>query len=261
LPVVLGVVRLYARTAVLAGRRAVHAWPVAFALVLYAVLVLVTRQLVAPLGRAGGFILNLVVAACLSSYVSVVSQAVAGSRVQLSDLRRSFGARFWDVIAVFFAFWVIDLAVDGVIAPAAGDKADIVAALFGLAIAVFFNPVPELLYQGSTRGFHLLYESGQFISRHGLEWLLPNVLAALALMAPLGLMHGPPGQIVLHVATLLAPNNDGMGVLSLFARAPLYLQLPMLAFVHWLMVFRGLLFAELTRGSSRQRALRGGWGR
>lgn len=257
----LGVARLYARTAVLAGRRAARAWPVAFSLVLYAIVVLVAMRLVAPLGRAGGFILGLITAACFSSYVQLISQAVAGARLRLDDLRRSFSARFWDVISVLFAFWVIDLAVKGIIAPAAGDKADIVGALVGLAIAVFFNPVPELLYQGSTRSFQLLYESARFISRHGLEWLLPNVLAAVALMAPLGLMHGPAGQVILRVATLMAPNNDGMGVLSLFARAPLYLQLPMLAFVHWFMVFRGLLFAELTRGSPRQRALRGGWGR
>jgi hypothetical protein len=162
---------------------------------------------------------------------------------------------------VLFAFWIIGLIIEYAIAPAAGPKADIVVALFGLAMAVFFNPVPELLYQGQSRSFQLLMESGTFISKHGLEWFLPNVLFAAALMAPLGLLHGPPGQVVLNVADLLSPNNDGMGVYNLFSRAPFYLQLPMLLIVHWFMVFRGLLFGELMRGGQRKRALRGGWGR
>jgi hypothetical protein len=261
LPDVFGVFRLYGQTAALAARRAARAWPVAFSLVLYAIVVMVAARLVAPLGQIGGFILGFVMAACFSSYIHLIAQAVAGSRLKLGDLRQSFGARFWDVVSVLFAFWIIDLVVGKVIAPQAGPKADIVVALFGLAMAVFFNPVPELLYQGSSRSFQLLMESGRFISKYGLEWLLPNVLAAVALMAPLGLLRGPAGQVILHVATILSPNNDGMGVYSLFARAPFYLQLPMLLFIHWLMVFRGLLFGELTRGSARGRAIREGWGR
>jgi len=148
-----------------------------------------------------------------------------------------------------------------VVAPAAGDKAPIIVALCGLAMAVFFNPVPELLYQGSTRSFQLLYESARFVSRHGLEWLIPNIVFALALLAPLGLLRGPAGLVVLNVSTLLSPDNNGMGLYDVFSRAPLYLQLPMLVFVHFIMVFRGLLFAGLTGGGSRQRAFRGAWKR
>lgn len=260
---VFGVARLYGDAAALAARRAVRAWPVAFSLVLYAIIVMVTASLIAPLGRLGGFVLGLVLAACFSSYIHLISLAVKPSRIGLADLRASFGARFWDVISVFFAFWIIDFALTAVVAPAAGPNGDIVIALAGLAMAVLFNPVPELLYQGETRSFQLLFESGRFISKHGLEWLLPNVLLAVLFMAPLGLLHGPAGQIVLNVANILSPRNDGMGVLALFQRAPIYLQIPMLLCVHWLMMFRGILFAELTSGSARQRARRGsgGWGR
>ncbi|HEY4183838.1 MAG TPA: hypothetical protein VGP07_02165, partial [Polyangia bacterium] len=255
-----GVLRLYGDTAVLAGRRAARAWSVAFSLVLYAIIVMLAAKLVSPLGRIGGFVLGIVIAGCFSSYLHLMSHAVAGSKIAFADLRQSFGAKFWDVVSVLFAFWIIGLIIEYAIAPAAGPKADIVVALFGLAMAVFFNPVPELLYQGQSRSFQLLMESGTFISKHGLEWFLPNVLFAAALMAPLGLLHGPPGQVVLNVADLLSPNNDGMGVYNLFSRAPFYLQLPMLLIVHWFMVFRGLLFGELMRGGQRKRALRGGWG-
>lgn len=257
----LGVLRLYGGTAALAFRRALRAWPVAFSLVMYAIILLVSMRMVASLGVLGGFIVGLIIAACFSSYLHLISFAVAGSKITLADVRQSFGARIWDVISVLFAFWVIGFAIEHIVAPAAGDRAYIVMALLGLAMAVFFNPVPELLYQSGSRSFHLLLESGTFVSKYGLEWFVPNILAAVALLAPLGLLHGPAGQIVLVVANLLSPNNDGMAAFNLFAAAPPYLQLPMLAFVHWFMIFRGLLYAELMRGGSRQRNLRRGWGR
>ena len=253
--------RLFGETAALAIRRGVRAWPVMFSLVLYALIFMVVGELVGSLGPIGGFILGLVLAGCFSSYIHLISQVVAGTKVQFSDVRQSFGARFWDVVSVLFAFWIIDLIITKVIAPAAGPKGPIVIALFGLAMAVFFNPVPELLYQGQSRSFQLLMESGRFISRHGLEWLLPNILFAVALLAPLGMLHGPAGLIVLNISSLLSPNNDGMGLYALFSRAPLYLQIPMLLFVHFVMVFRGLLFGALVGGGARPRNLQGAWKR
>lgn len=245
----------------LAARRALRAWPVAFSLVLYALIFLLAGQLLAPLGPLRGFAIGLILAACLSSYLHLISHAVDGSRIRFADLRQSFGARFWDVISVLFAFWIIDLIVEYVIAPAAGPKAPVVGALVGLAMAVFFNPVPELLYQGSSRSFQLLADSARFVSRSGLEWLIPNVIFALILLAPLGLLGGPAGQVVLQIASLLSPQNDGMGLFNVFVKAPLALQLPMLVFVHWLMVFRGLLFRELVSGNPRQRRFRDAWRR
>ena len=253
--------RLYGAIAVLAARRGVRAWPVMFSLVAYAAIILLGGKLTAPLGMAGGFLMGFVLAACFGSYLHLMAHAVSGSKLRLVDFRDSFGARFWDVISVLFAFWVINLALKGVIAPAAGDKAPIVITLFGLAMAVFFNPVPELLYLGTSRSFSLLLESARFVSRSGLEWLIPNILFAMALLAPLGMLHGPAGQIVLNIASLISPGTDGTGLVTVFSRAPLYLQLPMLAFVHFVMVFRGLLFQALTRGGARQRELQGAWKR
>jgi hypothetical protein len=257
---VLGILRLYGDTAVLAARRGARAWPVMFSLVAYAAILLIASRLTAPLGMAGGFVLGFVAAACFGSYVHLISLAVTGAKLRFADFKSSFGARFWDVVSVLFAFWVINFALTRVIAPAAGDKAPIVIALVGLAMAVFFNPVPELLYQGTSRSFYLLMESARFVSRHGLEWLIPNILFATAMLAPLGMLHGPAGQIVLNIASL-SPTGDGSGLMTVFSRAPLYLQLPLLAFVHFVMVFRGLLFGELTSGGARQRALRGAWRR
>lgn len=257
---VLGVLRLYGQTVVLAVRRGIKAWPVAFSLVLYAAIFYATSILVRPLGPVGGFILGLVLAACLSSYLHLISYAVAGTRIRFDELRGSFGARFWDVISVMFVFWIIRLAVPYLVAPM-GTRAPIIVALVGVAMAVFFNPIPEVLYQGGARSFQALVDSAKFISRFGLEWLIPNLIFAAALLAPVGALRGHPGQVVLTITSILAPDNDGMGLLAVFMGAPWFIQLPMLLFVHWVMMFRGLLWKALSSGGSRQHALRDVWRR
>ena len=128
-------------------------------------------------------------AACWSSYLELVSQAVAGSKIRIrwDDFKRTFLARFGAVISVMFAFWIISyvttLLDEGPNGPA-------LAGVIGFAMAFFFNAVPELLYQGHSRSFALLMDSARFMFRFPVVWLLPNVLfAALALWAA-GLLQG-----------------------------------------------------------------------
>ena len=46
-----------------------------------------------------------------SSYLHLISLAVAGRKIGFGDFRESFMAHFWDVISVMFATWVIQLVV------------------------------------------------------------------------------------------------------------------------------------------------------
>ena len=64
-----------------AARRAIAAWPVALSLVVYAVVMLAAIVAFAPLGIVGGFLLGLVAAACWSSYLELLSQAVSGAKI------------------------------------------------------------------------------------------------------------------------------------------------------------------------------------
>ena len=69
---------------------------------MYAIILVLAMRLVAPLGRLGGLIIGLIIAGCFSSYLHLISLAVAGSKITFADLRQSFGARFWDVVSVLF---------------------------------------------------------------------------------------------------------------------------------------------------------------
>ncbi len=246
---------LYRDVAVLAARRAVRAWPVALSFVVYAAILFGAAMVSAPLGMVGGFVLGLVIAACWSSYLELASQAVSGSKIRLrwDEFRRTFGARFWDVISVMFAFWIISLVTQPALNSPQGAR---IAAILGIAIAFFFNPVPELLYQGHSRSFALLIDSGRFMVAHPLVWLLPNLVFASLLLLPTGQLtvEKPAELLLVFGATFSSP----MGLGAMVTAWPVWAWPLILFGLHYAMVFRGLLFRELSQGggNARLRAFR-----
>jgi hypothetical protein len=240
---------------VLAARRAVRAWPVALSFFIYAAILLVAGMVLAPFGMIGGLVLGLVVAACWSSYLELASQVVAGSKIQLSwgGFRRTFGARLWDVVSVMFAFWIISLLLGPALKGPQGER---VAAVFGLAVAFFFNAVPELLYQGQTRSFALLVASGRFMIANPVVWLLPNLVFASLLLLPTGRLavNHPAELLLVFGSTFSSP----LGLVTMVAAWPIWTWPLILFGLHYAMVFRGLLFQSLSSGSdnARMRAFR-----
>jgi hypothetical protein len=218
----------------------------------YAVILLAAARTLMPLGLLGGLILSLVAAACASGYLHLLSQAVSGSRLSFADFKRGFGALFWDVVSVMFALWVISLGVS-VLAGGAGPNAPAVQAIVGLAMAFFLNPVPELLYLGRTRSFALLMQSGRFVMAHPLAWFAPNLVFALCALAPTGqLAFNHPGELLLLFSRIFSV----AGLPMIFGRVPELAWPVLLLFVHYVMVFRGLLFQELGSSNPRLRAWR-----
>ena len=242
---------LFKETAVLAFKRAAAAWPVALSLVFYALVFVLASRVVAGLGlgMVGGFILGLVAAACVSGYLYFLSQAVAGTKLSLRDLKHGFGALFWDVISVMFAVWVISLAAE-ILSRGAGPNSMAVAAVVSLAMAFFFNPVPELIYLGSTRSFQLLMTSARFVLANPVAWFLPNLLLAAILLFPTGALSVEhPGYLLVVFSQLF---SEG-GLLAVFQALPAWAWAPMLLLVHYGMVFRGLLFQALSNYNPRRR--------
>jgi len=246
---------LFRDVSVLAARRAVRAWHVVLAFFIYAAALLAAGLVLAPFGMIGGLVLGLVVAACWSSYLELISQAVAGSKIRLSwgEFRRTFGVRLWDVVSVMFAFWVISLLMGPALRGPQGER---VAAVFGLAVAFFFNAVPELLYQGESRSFALLIASGRFMIANPLVWLLPNIVFASMLLLPTGrLAVNHPAELLLVFGNTF---SSPLGLFTMVTAWPVWTWPPILFGLHYVMVFRGLLFERLSSGAgnARQRAFR-----
>jgi hypothetical protein len=258
LPAMRLVVSLYGWVAREALVKAAKAWPIALATVAYALIFELISRLVAPLGLAGGFLLGFLEAGCIASYLYLLSRAVQGSKLRFEDLKDSFGAFFWDVVGVLFVLWIAGFIVQFV-TQMAGDHGEFVAAAYGLAVAVFLNPVPEIIYLGRGRGrtTELLLDSARFVQSHWVEWFLPNVLFGVALLAlALGreafnfetLTVTLPGLFSLQSAYRVGNTLVRFGDLWAW---PL-----ILALVHYAMVFRGLLFREISGGNWRVRAFR-----
>jgi hypothetical protein len=244
------VLRLYKNTAVLAAKRAVKAWPVAFSLVLFAIVLVAGLVVARPLGILGGFLVGLLGAACVASYLHLVSLAVAGAPITFDEVKRGLQTLFWDVVSVMFALWVISFAA-GIFIRGAGPQGDALAAMLSLAMAFFLNATPELIYQGRVRSFHLLLESGRFVMAHPVAWFLPNVLFAAIVLASAGSLRvAHPGEILLAFANVFSPS----GIVGHFTQVPLWAIPLLLLLLHFAMVFRGVLFGELSSSNPRRRA-------
>jgi hypothetical protein len=207
--------RVFGKAATLTQRN----WPLALVLVGYFVGLLAAAILLAPLGIVGGFLRYLLWVALLSSWLALAEQVVRYGRARTADLASSFGAYFSDLLTVFFMLWLLQYARD--LAPS-----PLVRILIWLAMFVFLNAVPELIYLGRRSGAELLAESYRFIGENWIEWFPPNVLLAVLVGAAMELPPGPFGVIT---ATVL-------GLVLSYAT-----------------IARGLLFLELTTSSRRAR--------
>ncbi len=230
--------------------------PAVLALVVYATFLSAVGQLLAPAGFAGGLLVGLAHAACVGSYLHMVQEVVQHrrGRVRFSDIQDTVGVYLWDVISVLFIFWIVGffLSFTGPL-----------ALIWYLAASICFNPAPELIYAGRSRSVELLKDAWRFVARHPLGWFAPNV----ALLALLGSLLPGFGGVWLFQATgpffgfidlgsllLLGLTIDHLTSPDLHVLLAVSRMLGGLVVVHWLMLFRGLLFLELSTKSTRSRA-------
>jgi len=216
---------LYARAFGRGARLALANWPVGLVVILYGVLLESVFALVAPLGLVGGIIAYLALVACASSWLSLVERVIRVGRVDLRDLPAGFGAYLGDLLTVFFLLWVLRLVVAVLLPP----TATFLHILFMLAVIVFLNAVPELIYLGRHAATELLVESYRFIGENWIEWFPANLVLIGCVLAVFALPAGPYNLIV----------NTALGLSLYFA-----------------MIARGLLFLELSTTSRRAREFR-----
>jgi hypothetical protein len=239
----------------LALQRAAKSWLAALSIPIYALLFLgfvrVVGPIVRPLGMIGGIVIGLFGAACFAGYIGLLAQSVAGNKIRLVDLKEGMRG-VWDVTSVFFVLWIIDMVL-WLVVTAAGPQGKAIMGVASLAMAIFFNLIPELLCHSRNRGWPLLQQSANFVLENPFAWFAPNVIfAAIILWATDTLSFTSPGENLVRLALL---GSQG-GVLQLISGAPLWMAPLLVAFVHYVMVFRGLLYLELSSGSSRMRDFR-----
>src|SRR5207253_5771774 len=192
--------------------------------VAYGALLGLVAQVTAPLGVVGGLLLWLVMMACVGSWLSLVEQVIRSGRVRLGDVLSSFAAYLGELLAVGFLTSLLGRVASVVLGPFR-----FLAIVFGLAVLVFFNAVPELIYLGRHSAAELLVESYRFIGENWIEWFPATLALGAAVVAVAALPGGPFGVL----------GDAAAGVL-----------------LYFMMIVRGLLFLELASSSRRTREFR-----
>jgi len=207
-------------------------WWVSISLLIYFFIERLVGKFVLPFGPwVGGLILALVRDACVSSFLVMVEAMIREERILLNDFKRSFWVYFWDVIGVFFLFFIVELLV---IAPLG--QAGLVWAVLGIyfAFLILFNPIPELIYNERHGTIELYQRAYGFIVANWIEWFVPNLL-----------IMGVYGFVVFFLMEYFPIRN----LLLFYAVWGSFSAL----YVYFFMIFRGLLFKELHRSSRRMR--------
>jgi hypothetical protein len=206
-----------------------------FAPIAYGVLLSVAAMLVAPLGIVGGIVMGVVLAACASSGLYLIENVVRMGKASLQDFTRGFSAYIWDILTIAFIFWIPMrlLAQFAYTTP----NGPLLYLGVQILLYVIFNAVPELIYQGRVSGLALLSASYQFIVENWIEWLLPNLLVGVVGYLLRNLVYQVVTPLPFFLQYFLVEAAFGL-------------------FLTFLMIFRGLLFAELNGTTRRSRIYR-----
>lgn len=218
----------------------------------YSLVIAMVQRLAGPLGIVGGFLMFLVAAACISSFLSVLAEAIAHERIRVNELGQTFGRYLSSIVGVLFLFWIIELLLTLI----TEQNPSLLWLAMAVNLGLFFvcNPLPELVYQGQRDGIGLVDEAVQFMRENAIEWLVPvlilflpvfaiGVREALVAMAHVGATNAL-GVIDLTLRAWLPPLGE-LGQFLLLVAASVILC--------WIMLFRGFLFRSLAHSGRRQR--------
>jgi hypothetical protein len=210
-------------------------WPVIFAPLAYSLLVSVASLFFSPLGIVGGMLFSVVLSACASSGLYLLENIIRIGRTTVNDFVKGFVIYLGDVLTIAFILWIPMLLLSEVAHSSPGGLFFLLAVR--IILYVLLNAVPELIYQSRVSGLALLSASYEFIVANWIEWFVPNLLITGA------------GYLLLVWLERIAVN------------LPFFLERFFVAcgfglFLTFLMIYRGVLFSELSSTTRRSRVFR-----
>src|SRR5262245_20357937 len=98
---------LYQKAARRAAAVSIANWPVFLSLFAYFAIMAIVTPIAMQLGIVGGFVVGLVWAGCVASFLYLVERLVRHGKVTVEEFRESFAPYFSDVIGVMFVLWIL----------------------------------------------------------------------------------------------------------------------------------------------------------
>ncbi len=212
--------------------------------VLYVLLLLVGFQVSIIAGFLGGIVMTLVQSALLSSYLFLMNRIIRTGRFKQEDMTdgvRVYFRKIWiTLIIVFVAQYGLSLVAQifGTVLPFAG-LIWIIA--YCLAI-ILLNPLPEVIYQKHVDELGTFTYAYGFVKENWIDWFIPNVLlGAVIWVVNTG--------INMAFGAIASGFSIGLGLSFPVVISAIVLQ----AFISYSMIYRGLLFHELSTTTRRKR--------
>jgi len=202
-----------------------------------------------------GLILGLVQTLFVAFYLGLIASSVHHEAVKPKELWPLAKGLFWPVMGVFFILWILTLFA-GMTFGKGTNNLWLLAVVNGL-IVILFNPLPETIYSHRCQvGCNTLdYFSSclEFMQENVIEWFFPFFVLML------------PSLFINPIVLLIWLASAGpMGVWQFSFQS--YLLLGQYLSFHWLlgpliasllsfylMVFRGVLYQQLSTSSRRKR--------
>jgi hypothetical protein len=210
-------------------------WVVSFAPLAYGIILSGAGMILWRLGIIGGILMGLIMQACVSSGLHLLGNMVNTGKAGLDDFVKGFTVYLWELLGIAFILW-IPLRIAATVLSGVTNGA-LIYFMIQIALYVFLNPIPELIYQSRTSGLELLSASYNFIIENWIEWFIPNIVLTVLgyfLLNLLGsLLFGMPALVQSFLRLF------GLGLC-----------------LTYVMVFRGFLFAELQVTTRRSREYR-----
>lgn len=210
-------------------------WVVSFAPLAYSIILSVAAFFLAPLWLIGGLLIALTGDACISSALHLIENILKTGKADFNDFIKGFTVYLWEIVRIFFILWIPLMVASAALLSVPNGW--LFLSFIQITLYIILNAVPELIYQSRSSGVELFGASYRFITENWIEWFIPNLAITAA------------GYVLLHILDLVA---SGL---------PLFLQFFAMAFglglfLTYIMIFRGILFAELNGSTPRNRVYR-----
>lgn len=238
--------RIYLNSFWFALRQTMKSWNI---VLLQAILLIPLAFLPFLLRPIGGFAASLIMGFALAYYLSIylalLRHGLDDEKVDKSSLLNEAGVHFSSAISVLFLFFVIRMTADLL-----GNH--FIRTAIDILMAVFLNPIPEIIYQRGGSISDILRDSFEFVRDNGLEWFIPMLI-------PFFLIYGFSSATLFAALSINPIYSLEMLLFSLsqalFNPVFIFLLIVILYILFFVMLFRGHMYKNLLSGR-RQRLYR-----
>jgi hypothetical protein len=203
-------------------------------------------------GIAGGFMAGLLEILALTLYFSWLQETVQKGRLVPQELLKFDYAFFSAILNVGFILFIAQLLLAAFAQSATSMP---LAPLLSFVAIILFNPIAEIIVNEQADGLNAFTNAYQFVIEYWIEWFLPFALILLPwiVVSPAGPLAGLSQTNPLLPAGPLVWGTEAVAGYVLGNSASIPAIFVGLVLANWFMVFRSLLFRELSSGSRRQR--------